>query len=72
MSLYQWELDTYENYKLLLNVVLRKGRLFVNTGKERKGHPAWNKKYDRCQVGGCQRPHRAKGMCINHYSKFRK
>lgn len=27
---------------------------------------------DHCDVQGCEKPHRAKGLCISHYSKDRK
>lgn len=37
----------------------------------KKGHKAWNKKYDNCQVVDCNRKHLAKGMCSMHYQRTR-
>jgi hypothetical protein len=35
----------------------------------KKGHNPWNKKYDTCQVPGCNKKHLAKGMCGMHYQR---
>ncbi len=68
MSLYleQQNIDTWYNYKNLLDVISGKGVLRVRSQVTR-GHPAWNKMFDTCQIKGCENKHRAKGLCVNHY-----
>lgn len=71
----QKTIDTWPNYRLLLHAIFNNDRrLLVKSmsGGRPKGYPAWNKKFDLCQIKGCGRKHRAKGVCISHYSKLRR
>ena len=64
--------NNWDGYLQLLEVVFHNKDRRHGPPQGSKGHPAWNKRYDYCTIEGCGNRHRAKGMCISHYSRKRR